>query len=81
MYDDNHKAYKTIYRNSDKTVIDDHNLSNQIRWSVNNANGLEMIQPVGFMPDMNENRTRIMDNNVYTRVSAQLIDADDLPIT
>lgn len=79
MYDDNHKAYKTIYRNSDKTVIDDPNLSNQIRWSVNNANGLEMIQPVGFMPDMNENRTRIMDNNVYTRVSAQLIDTDDWP--
>ena len=76
MYDDNHKAYKTIYRNSDKTVIDDANLSNQIKWTVNNEYGLELIQPVGFMPDMNEEKTRIMDN-IYTRVSAQLIDADD----
>lgn len=77
MYDDNHKAYKTIYRNSDKTVIDDPNLSNQIKWSVNDAYGLDLIQPVGFMPDMNEDKTRIMDSNVFTRVSAQLIDADD----
>lgn len=77
MYDDNHKAYKTIYRNSDKTVIDDANLSNQIKWTVNNEYGLDLIQPVGFMPDMNEEKTRIMDSNVYTRVSAQLIDADD----
>lgn len=78
MYEDN-KTYKTIYRNSDKTVIDDPNLSNQIKWSVNDAYGLSMIQPVGFMPDMNEDRTRIMENNTFTRVNAQLIDADDWP--
>lgn len=77
MYDDNHKTYKTIYRNSDKTVINDSTLSNQIKWTVNDNYGLELIQPVGFMPDMNEDKTRIMDSNVYTRVSAQLIDADD----
>lgn len=29
------------------------------------------------MPDINEDKTRIMDSNVFTRVSAQLIDADD----
>ncbi len=77
MYDDNLKSFKTIYRNSEKTVIDDANLSNQIKWSVNDEYGLELIQPVGFMPDMNEDKTRITDSNVYTRVSAQLIDADD----
>ena len=77
MYNDNHKAYKTIYRNSDKTVIDDVNLSNQIKWTVNEKYGIELIQPVGFMPDINEDKTRIMDSNVFTRVSAQLIDADD----
>ena len=77
MYDDNLKSFKTIYRNSEKTVIDDANLSNQIKWSVNDEYGLNLIQPVGFMPDMNEEKTRIMDSNVYTRVSAQLIDADD----
>ena len=79
MYDDNVKSFKKIYRNSDKTVIDDQNLSAQIKWSVNDDYGLDLIQPVGFMPDMNEDKTRIMDSNVFTRVSAQLIDADDWP--
>lgn len=78
MYD-NKKTYKTICRNSEKTVIDDPNISHPIRWSVNNKKELVLIQPVGFMPDMNEDKTRIMDNNVYTRVNAQLIDADDWP--
>ena len=77
MYDDNVKSFKTIYRNSNKTVIDDRNLSGQIKWTVNEEYGLDLIQPVGFMPDMNEDKTRIMDSNVFTRVSAQLIDADD----
>lgn len=77
MYDDNHKTYKTIYRNSDKTVIDDTHLSNPIKWLVNNNYGLDLIQPAGFMPDINEDKTRIMDSNAFTHVSAQLIDADD----
>ena len=77
MYDDNKKTYKTIYRNADKTAIDEPGLSNAIKWSVNDKIGLELIQPVGFMPDMNEDKTRIMDSNSFTRVSAQLIDADD----
>ena len=77
MYNDHVKSFKTIYRNSDKTVIDDQNLSAQIKWSVNDDYGLDLIQPVGFMPDMNEDKTRIMASNVFTRVSAQLIDADD----
>jgi len=77
MYNDNVQSFKTIYRNSDKTVVDDRNLSSLIKWGVNNDYGLELIQPVGFMPDINEDKTRIMDTNVYTRVSAQLIDADD----
>lgn len=77
MYDDNRKTYKTIYRNNNKTEIDNPNLSNQIKWSVNDNYGLELIQPVGFLPDMNEDKTRIVDSNVFTRVSAQLIDVDD----
>jgi hypothetical protein len=72
------KAFKTIYRNADKTVVDDASaLTNQIRWWVNNKEGLELIQPVSFLPDMNEDKSRIMDSNVFTRVSAQLIDTDD----
>ena len=77
MYDDTRKAYKTIYRNNDRTAIDDSSLSNAIKWTVNDDYGLQLVQPMGFMPDMNEDKTRIMDSNVYTRVSAQLIDADD----
>ncbi len=77
MYDKKRKSYKTIYRNSDRTAIDDPNLSNAIKWGVNDNYGLELIQPVGFIPDINESKTRIMDSNTYTRVSAQLIDADD----
>ena len=71
MYDDNVKSFKTIYRNSDKTVIDDQNLSAQIKWSVNDNYGLDLIQPVGFMPDMNEDKTRIMDSN--SRPCAELL--------
>lgn len=77
MYNDNRRAYKSIYRNSEKTVIDEPNLSNAIKWDVNKKYGLELVQPVGFLPDMNEKGTRIIDNNTFTRVSAQLIDADD----
>lgn len=77
MYDDNVKSFATIYRNSLKTVIDNKDLDAQIKWTVNDEYGLVLIQPVGFMPDMNEDKTRIMDNNVYTNVSAQLIGADD----
>ena len=77
MYDDTRRTYKRIYRNNDRTAIEDPNLSNAIKWPVNDDYGLELVQPVGFMPDMNEDKTRIMDSNVYTRVSAQLIDADD----
>ena len=77
MYDNNPKAFKTIYRNNDRTVIDDASLPNQIRWAVNENNALELIQPAGFLPDMNESSTRIIDSNAYTHVSAQLIGASD----
>jgi hypothetical protein len=77
MYDNNKKTYKSIYRNADKTAIDEPSLSNAIKWTVNDDYGLVLVQPVSFLPDMNEDKTRIMDSNAFTRVSAQLIDADD----
>lgn len=77
MYDYHHKAYKTIYRNSDKTVIDDSTLSNQIKWAVNDNYGVELIQPSVFLPDMNEDKSRLMENASFNHVNAQLIDADD----
>lgn len=72
--------FKKIYRNADKTVIGEtegQNLSSKILWGVNNREDLELVQPVGFLPDMNERASRIVDTNKFTRVSAQLIDAND----
>jgi hypothetical protein len=70
-------VFKTIYRNNDKCVIDDSSIDGKIYWSANEKDGLELVQPVGFIPDMNEDKTRIMDPNKYTHVSAQLIDTTD----
>ncbi len=72
------KTFKKIYRNASKTVIDDGaSLVNKVKWNVNDRFDLELVQPASFMPDMNEGKTRISDSNTYTRVSAQLIDADE----
>lgn len=72
------RVFKQIYRNINKTVIEDGNsLDNKIPWPVNNDTALTLIEPASFMPDPFEDKTRIIDNNVYTHVSAQLIDTDD----
>ena len=71
------KAFKQIYRNNDKCVIDDSTIDGKIRWRANDKDNLELIQPVGFVPDMNEDKSRIMETNKYTHVSAQLIDTTD----
>lgn len=71
------RAFKQIYRNSEKCVIDDPSIGDKIYWDVNGKEAVELIQPVGFIPDMNEEKSRITDTNRYTRVSAQLIDTDD----
>lgn len=71
------RSFKQIYRNTDKCVIDDPSLDSKLQWSVNEKDSIELIQPVGFLPDMNEEKSRIMDNNRFTRVSAQLIDTTD----
>lgn len=47
----------------------------QIRlpWPVNDDVALDLIQPAGFLPDINEEMTRIIDSNVFTHVSAQAL--------
>ena len=72
--------FKKIYRNVDKTVIGDEEgllLSSKIPWNVTGREDVELVQPVGFVPDVNERVSRVMDNNKFTRVSAQLIDTED----
>lgn len=72
------RIFKKIYHNKNKTVIDDRTaLDTMLQWPVNGDVELTLIQPAAFMPDINEDKTRILDNNVYTHVSAQLIDTDD----
>ena len=71
------RTFKQIYRNSEVCVVNDASLSDKRRWDVNDKEGLELIQPVGFIPDMNEEKSRIMETNKFTRVSAQLIDTND----
>lgn len=44
--------------------------------NINGHNYLEMIEPVGFTRDLNEDYNRIQNNNVFTFVNAQLIGAD-----
>ena len=76
MYQGN-RAFKQIYRNNEKCVIDDPSISDKKRWDVTDKDTVELIQPVGFIPDMNEEKSRIMETNTFTRVSAQLIDTEE----
>ncbi len=72
--------FKKIYRNAEKTVVGEaegQNLSSKIAWNVNDKEELELVQPVSFIPDINETTNRIIENNKFTRVSAQLIDTED----
>lgn len=70
-------TFKKIYFNGDKCTVNDDSLSDKRIWAVNGREDLELIQPVAFVPDMNEDMSRRMDTNVYTRVSAQLIDTEE----
>ncbi len=77
LYQDS-KPFKKIYHDQNKTVFDDSTaIANKIPWPVNDDVALDLIQPAGFLPDINEDMTRIIDSNVFTHVSAQLIDTDD----
>lgn len=66
-------AFKHVYRNKDKVVIDDSSLSDQITWDVNKKTALELINPISFLPDINDQGNRIVDKQQFTHVSSQLI--------
>ena len=72
------QAFKPIARNNEETVIGDSvtTLSNKKEWWEDSGiYSIELVEPVGFIPDINEEKTRIIDRNSYTHVSAQLIGA------
>ena len=71
-------TFKKLYFNREQVVIDTkEDLDNLERWKVSASTELDLLQPAEFVPDMNESANRILDKNVYTRVSAQLIGADE----
>lgn len=74
----NGRTIKQLYRNANKTVVgEDVTLDSPIPWDVNGKENLSMVQPVRFLPDPNEDYSRIVDENTYTHVSAQLIGTKD----
>ncbi len=50
---------------------------NAQEWSVNNQKALKVIQPIAFLPDVNETEKRLDADNLYIQVEAQLIDPED----
>lgn len=72
-------TFKKLYFNREQVVIDtkDELDGNLEKWRVSAKTELDLLQPAEFIPDMNESASRILDQNVYTRVSAQLIGADE----
>jgi len=71
-------TFKKLYFNREQVVIDNKDeLSNLEKWKVSGKTELDLLEPAEFIPDMNESANRILDQNQYTRVSAQLIGADE----
>lgn len=71
-------TFKKLFFNRDQVVIDNKDeLTNAEKWRVSASTELDLLQPAEFIPDMNESASRILDKNVYTRVNAQLIGADE----
>lgn len=72
------RTIKQLYRNANKAVVgEDITLDYPIPWEVNGRENLSLVQPVRFLPDPNEDYSRISDENIYTHVSAQLIGTKD----
>ncbi len=71
-------TFKKLYFNREQVVIDTKDEMDKLeKWRVSASTELDLLQPAEFIPDMNESASRILDKNVYTRVSAQLIGTDE----
>lgn len=71
-------TFKKLYFNREQVVIDTKDEIDKLeKWRVSASTELDLLQPAEFIPDMNESASRILDKNVYTRVSAQLIGTDE----
>lgn len=72
-------TFKKIYSDGITTVIDTPSRipeDKQKEWPINERKALTLIEPVSFIPDINESESRVVDRNPFTQVSAQLIGAN-----
>jgi len=73
-------TFKKIYSDGINTVVGEERknmLPQLLTWPVNNKVELTMIEPYAFIPDINEDYSRVVEDAPYTQVSAQLIGAGD----
>ena len=72
------RTYKQLYRNANKTTVgNDPTLERRIPWNVNGQENLTLVQPARFLPDPNEEYSRAVEDNIYTKVRSQLIGTND----
>lgn len=71
------QTFKHIYHNTEKCSFKQEEVPDAQRWNVNEKLHLELIQPTGYLPDPNEERSRITQSGLFTRVNAQLIGANE----
>lgn len=74
-------TFKDIYSDGVTTIIGEERKgmlqAAPKTWPVNNKEALTLIEPYAFIPDINEDYSRVMDDAPYTQVSAQLIGAGE----
>lgn len=73
-------TFKKIYSDGVNTIIGEerkNTLQHLVPWPVNRLEELTMIEPYAFIPDVNEDYSRVVKDAPYTQVSAQLIGAGD----
>lgn len=73
-------TFKKIYSDGINTVVGEERkrtLQQLVPWPVNGLEELTMIEPYAFIPDVNEEYSRVVEDAPYTQVSAQLIGAGD----
>lgn len=71
-------TFKKIFSDGVNTVIGEErkgSLQALVPWPVNNRDELTMVEPYAFIPDINEDCSRFIEEAPYTQVSAQLIGA------
>lgn len=71
-------TFKKIYRNADRVVVEDaDSIADKQKWRASGRLDVELAQPVSFLPDRNEETSRLLEPSPFTHVNAQLIGTTD----